>query len=280
MRTALITGCSSGIGRATAERFHRNGWTVYATARDTDDIADLTERGMETVELDVTEDDDVENAVGRVVDENRGIGCVVNNAGYGEAAAVEDLTVEELHAQFEVNTYGPHRLARAALPYMREQHEGTVVNMSSVGGRLSQPGLGGYCASKFALEALSDALRSEVRGFGVDVVLVEPGPVRTPFGDKAEEKVKERPDDSPYADLYERVGEFNQGVSDEGGDDIATHLMGKITVPPQRVAETVVEAVEDDDPKARYKISVPHRMMAMGRYLPSEVRDRIYDTMI
>jgi NAD(P)-dependent dehydrogenase (short-subunit alcohol dehydrogenase family) len=277
--TVLITGCSSGIGRATAERFQRNGWTVYATARDTDDIADLADRGMRTLELDVTEDDDVENAVGTVIDENDRIGCVVNNAGYGETAAVEDLTVEELHAQFEVNTYGPHRLVREALPHMREQRDGTVINMSSVGGRLSQPGLGAYCASKFALEALSDAARAEVRGFGVDIVLVEPGPVQTPFGDKAEERVEDR-DGGPYADLYDRVGEFNQGISDESGGDVATHLMGKITVPPEKVAETVVEAAEDDDPKARYKVSVPHRMMAMGRYLPSGVRDRIYDTMM
>ncbi|MFW5984371.1 MAG: SDR family oxidoreductase [Halobacteria archaeon] len=280
-RTVLITGCSSGIGSATARKFHANGWTVYATARDTGDITDLADRGMETLELNVTVDEDVENAVETVVDENGGIGCVVNNAGYGETAAVEDLTVEDLRAQFEVNTYGPHRLVRSAVPHMREQRDGTVVNMSSVGGRLSQPGLGAYCASKFALEALSDALRAEVRRFGVDVVLVEPGPVQTPFGDKAEETMEERVDEEgPYSDLYDRVGEFNQGISEEGGADIATHLMGKITVPPEKVAETVVEAAEDDDPKARYNVSVPHRMMAMGRYLPSEVRDRIYDRMM
>jgi len=137
--------------------------------------------------------------------------------------------------------------------------------MSSVGGRLSQPGLGAYCASKFALEALSDALRAEVSGFGVDVVLVEPGPVDTPFEEKAEESITERADaDGPYADLYERVAEFNRGISERGGDDIATHLIGKITVPPERVAETVVDAAEDDDPKPRYKVSVPHRVMAMG----------------
>ena len=280
-RTVLITGCSSGIGRATAKAFRRNDWTVYATARDTDDIADLAERGMATLELDVTKDEDVENAVETVVDENGGIGCVVNNAGYGETAAVEDLTVDDLQAQFDVNTYGPQRLMSEALPHMREQRDGTVVNMSSVGGRLSQPGIGAYCASKFALEALSDAARAEVRGFGVDIVLVEPGPVQTPFGDKAEETMEGRvDDDNPYADLYERVGDFNQGISEESGGDIATHLMGKITVPPEKVAETVVEAAEDDDPKARYNVSVPHRMMAMGRYLPSEVRDRLYDTMM
>ena len=275
--TVLITGCSSGIGRVTAEGFHDKGWEVYATARNTDDIDDLAERGMTTLELDVTVDKDAENAVETVVEKDDGIGCVVNNAGYAETAAVEDLTVEDLHAQFDVNTYGPHRLARASLPHMREQGEGKIINMSSVGGRLSQPGIGGYCASKFALEALSDALRAEVRGFGVDVVLVEPGPVNTPFEEKAEEAIEKRADDGPYSDLYDRVAEFNRSIRDEEGGDTATNLMGKITVPPEKVANTVVKAAESSNPKARYKVSVPHRMMAMGRYLPSGLRDRIYN---
>jgi NAD(P)-dependent dehydrogenase (short-subunit alcohol dehydrogenase family) len=280
-RTVLITGCSSGIGRATAKLFDDKGWTVYATARNTEDIEDLAERGMETLELDVTSEEDIENAVETVVEDSGGIGCIVNNAGYGETSVVEDLTIDDLHSQFEVNTYGPQRLMREALPYMREQGDGTIINMSSVGGRLSQPGIGAYCASKFALEALSDAARAEVRGFGVDVVLVEPGPVNTPFEEKAEESIEERSvEDGPYADLYERVAEFNRGISDEEGRDIATDIMGKITVPPEKVAETVVEAAEDDSPKARYKVSVPHRMMAMGRYLPSGVRDRLYNRLM
>lgn len=204
-----------------------------------------------------------------------------DDAGYGETAAVEDVTAEELHAQFDVNTYGPHRLVRTALPYMREQGDGVIINMSSVGGQLSQPGIGAYCASKFALEALSDALRAEVSRFGVDVVLVEPGPVDTPFEDKVEESIAERAEgDGPYADIYRRVAEFNEGISERDGDDIATRLMAKITVPPERVAETVVEAAEDDDPDARYKVSVPHRVMAMGRYLPSDVRDWTIERMI
>jgi NAD(P)-dependent dehydrogenase (short-subunit alcohol dehydrogenase family) len=181
-RTVPITGCSSGIGRTTAKSFYENGWSVYATARNTEEIKHLAEVGTEILELDVTAEEDVENAVETVVEENGGIGCIVNNAGYGETSVVEDL-----RSQFEANTYGPQRLMREALPYMREQGDGTVINMSSVGGRLSQPGIGAYCASKFALEALSDAARAEVRWFGFDFVLVEPGPVNTPFEEKAEE---------------------------------------------------------------------------------------------
>jgi len=277
-KTVLITGCSSGIGRVTAEKFHTEGWKVYATARNTEDIEHLAEEGMETLELDVTVDEDVENAVDTVVQKDGGIGCIVNNAGYGETSVIEDLTVEDLHAQFEVNTYGPHRLIREALPHMREKEDGTIINMSSVGGRLSQPGIGAYCASKFALEALSDALRAEVRSFGVDVVLVEPGPVKTPFEEKADERIKERVEEgSPYSDLYERVSDFNRGISDGGGKDIMTNIMGKITVPPERVAKVVVKAAESPNPKARYKVSIPHRMIAMGRYAPSSLRDWAFD---
>ena len=272
--SVLITGCSSGIGRATAERFHDAGWDVYATARTPSDIDDLAEQGMATLELDVTVDDDCDEAVETVVEESGGIGCLVNNAGYGETAAIEDLEVDALHAQFDVNTYGPHRLMREALPHMREQGDGTIVNMSSVGGQISQPGIGAYCASKFALEAMSDALRAEVRGFGVDVVLVEPGPVDTPFVEKAGEKLEDRvEEDHPYRELYERVGEFNEVIGDEESSDLLTGVMDRMAVPPERIAEVVVGAAESSDPKPRYKPSVPHKVMGMGRYLPDRVRD-------
>ena len=279
--TVLITGCSSGIGRATAERFHDQGWDVYATARSPSDIEDLADQGMQTLELDVTEDDDCERAVEEVVEDGGGIGCLVNNAGYGEMAAVEDLSVEDLDAQLDVNTYGPHRLTRLTLPQMREQEDGTIVNLSSVSGRVSTPGMGAYCASKFALEAMSDALRAEVRGFGVDVVLVEPGPVKTPFGDKAEDGIQEHDhEDSPYRDLYRRIGEFNDGLGDGDGPGWLTNLTGRIAVEPERIAKTVVKAAESKSPKPRYRVSLPHRFMAMGRYVPARLQDWTYERMI
>jgi NAD(P)-dependent dehydrogenase (short-subunit alcohol dehydrogenase family) len=280
--TVLITGCSSGIGRATAERFHDRGWDVYATARTPSDIDDLADKGMQTLELDVTEDGDCERAVDEVVEDGGGIGCLVNNAGYGEMAAVEDLSVEDLEAQLDVNTYGPHRLTRLALPQMREQDEdGTIVNLSSVSGRVSTPGMGAYCASKFALEAMSDALRAEVRNFGVDVVLVEPGPVETPFGDKAEAVMDGHADeDGPYRELYDRIGEYNEGLSGDEAPGFLANLTGRIAVPPERVARTVVHAAEARSPKARYRVSLPHRVMAMGRYVPGRLQDWAYDRMI
>lgn len=276
--SVLITGCSSGIGRATAERFHDRGWDVYATARDTSDIEDLAEQGMETLELDVTVDEDCENAVETVVEESGGIGCLVNNAGYGEVSAVEDLTIEDFENQLDVNTYGPQRLMRLVLPHMREQEDGTIVNMSSVGGRLSQPGLGAYCASKFALEALSDALRPEVRRFGIDVVLVEPGPVATPFSEKADEVIESnRDEDGPYRALYDSVGDFNEGIGGSDGFDWRSTAMSLATVPPEQVADVVVAAAEDPDPDPRVSPTRTHQLLAMGRLLPDRFRDRMFD---
>lgn len=276
-KTVLITGCSSGIGRASAKQFHDAGWTVYATARDHADIDGLADQGMETLALDVTVEDDIERAVDAVVTADERIDCVVNNAGYGETAAVEETTEEELHAQFAVNTYGPQQLMREALPHMRDQGSGTIVNVSSVGGRLAQPGLGAYCASKFALEALSDAARVEVDRFGVDVVLIEPGPVDTAFEDKAGERLARRGGtDGPYDDLYERLTEFNEGISTRGGRGILPTILGQMTVTPERVARTILEAAQDPDPKARYSVSIPHRLMAMGAYVPSTIRDEVF----
>ncbi|MDY6779957.1 MAG: SDR family oxidoreductase, partial [Halobacteria archaeon] len=253
--------------------FHERGWEVYATARTPSDIDDLADQGMETLELDVTVDEDCVDAVETVVEEEGGIGCLVNNAGYGEMGTVEDLGVENFHAQLDVNTYGPYRLMRASFPHMRNQGDGTVINMSSVGGQLAQPGLAAYCASKFALEALSDSARAEVKRFGVDVVLIEPGPVQTQFTEKAEDSISEHSDGGPYQDLYERIEEFNDSIGDREGSDLMTGLMGKITVSPDRVAEVIVEAAEDSNPKPRYKVSVPHRIMGMGRFVPDRVRD-------
>lgn len=279
--SVLITGCSSGIGRATAQRFHEHGWTVYATARTPSDVEQLADQGMQVLELDVTLDEDCKSAVERIVAETGGIDCLVNNAGYSEIAAVEELTLDALQAQFEVNTYGPQRLMRAALPTMREQGDGTIVNMSSVGGQLPQPGLGAYCASKFALEALSDAARAEVDQFGVDIVLVEPGPVQTSFNETVEAAIAaDDRTDSPYRDYYDRLGEFNEAIDSQSGTDLLTALMAAITVPPDRVAEVVVTAAEVSDPKTRYSVATPHRLMAMGRLLPDRVRDRVFQLML
>ncbi len=261
MKTALITGCSSGIGRATAERFHDEGWRVYATARDTDDITGLSEQGMETLELDVTEDGDCGAAVEAVEDDHDTVDCLVNNAGYGQMGAVEDVPVEDMHRQMEVNLYGPQRLTRRVLPGMRDQESGTIVNVSSIAGQISPPGMGVYSASKHALEAVSDSLRVEVADFDVDVVLVEPGPVETEFGGRADEEYPDA-EDSAYSKLY---------TSQEERDD----SLSRFTVTPEDVAETIHEAAEADSPKARYTVTWSFRAARIVRNVPPVIRDRL-----
>ncbi|WP_136718139.1 SDR family oxidoreductase [Halorientalis salina] len=265
-KTVLITGSSSGIGRATAEAFLDADWTVYATARDTDDIADLAEAGAKTQELDVTDEDEIEAAVDRVIEDDDRLDCLVNNAGYGQFGAVEDVPVEELHAQFDVNVYGPHRLARAALPHMREQGEGTIVNISSVAGRISTPGMGVYSGSKFALEGISDALRSEVESHGVDVVLVEPGPVSTNFEDRANEQLDEAPERSG---AYDALYEFYEEQQTVGG-------ASALAVEPERVADVIVEAACSPNPDPRYPVGTFARIALLSRFAPDRIRDAVF----
>jgi NAD(P)-dependent dehydrogenase (short-subunit alcohol dehydrogenase family) len=265
-KTVLITGCSSGIGRATALAFLDEEWEVYATARNPADIETLGERGCDISTLDVTDDEDVERVVSRIVDEHGRIDCLVNNAGYAQFGPVEDVPVDRVHDQFDVNVYGPHRLTRAVLPHMREQEEGTIVNVSSVAGRLAIPGGGVYCASKFALEAMSDALRVEVDDKGVDVVLIEPGPVDTQFDQRAADEVDGELDRSEAYDSFYKAFDDSQAVS--GG--------GFWEETPERVAEDIVNAASATKPAARYPVGTVARVGVLARFLPDSLRDKAF----
>src|SRR3954465_8486455 len=184
-KTVLITGCSTGIGRATAELLAEKGWNVYATARRLESIADLAEKGCRTLALDVTDEASMAAAVGAVEEAEGAVGVLVNNAGYSQSGAVEDVPLDVVRRQFETNVFGLVRMCQLALPGMRRQGWGKIVNVSSMGGRLVFPGGGFYHGTKYAVEAISDALRFEVAGFGVDVVIIEPGLIKTEFGTAA-----------------------------------------------------------------------------------------------
>src|SRR5919112_6694600 len=171
----LITGCSSGIGRATAERLSARGWTVYATARRVEAIADLEARGCRVLRLDVTDEDSMQAAVAAVCDEHGAVGALVNNAGYSQSGTIEEVPMDDVRRQFETNVFGLVRMTQLVLPKMRGQRWGKIVNISSMGANFTFPGGGFYHATKHAVNAISDALRYEVQGFGVDVVIVEPG---------------------------------------------------------------------------------------------------------
>src|SRR5213083_1841508 len=184
-KAVLITGCSSGIGRATAQRLAGSGWTVYATARRPESIADLEAAGCRTLALDVTDEASMSAAVRAVEEAEGAVGVLVNNAGYSQSGAVESVPMDAVRRQFETNVFGLVRMCQLVLPGMRGQGWGRIINISSMGGRLVFPGGGFYHGTKFAVEASSDALRFEVKGFGVDVVVIEPGLIKTEFGNAA-----------------------------------------------------------------------------------------------
>src|SRR3954463_2810528 len=184
-RAVLITGCSSGIGRATAERLARSGYTVYATARKPESIADLEGAGCRTLALDVTDEESMAAAVRTVEAAEGAVGVLVNNAGYSQSGAVESVPMEDVRRQFETNVFGLVRMCQLVLPKMREQRWGRIVNVSSMGANFTFPGGGFYHATKTAVNAISDALRFEVQGFGIDVVIVQPVIIRTGFADAA-----------------------------------------------------------------------------------------------
>jgi NADP-dependent 3-hydroxy acid dehydrogenase YdfG len=278
----LITGCSSGIGYATAERLLADGHTVYATARRPDSIAALAAKGATTLALDVTDDASMSAAVARVTDAEGAVGVLINNAGYSQSGAVESVPVDDVRRQFETNVFGLIRMCQLVLPGMRERGAGTIVNIGSMGGRLTFPGGGIYHASKYAVEAISDALRFEVRGFGVDVVLIEPGLIVTNFGEVAAGSVDAAAPadadadadaaskgDGPYGDFNRHVATTTAGVY-QGP-------MAKLGGPPEVVAGTIAKALKARRPKARYAVTPSaHLLIGQRRLMP----DRVWDLMM
>jgi NADP-dependent 3-hydroxy acid dehydrogenase YdfG len=270
-RAVLITGCSSGIGHATAQLLASEGWTVYATARRPETLADLERAGCKTLALDVTDEPSMSAAVQAVVDAEGAIGVLINNAGYSQSGAVESVPIEDARRQFETNVFGLIRMCQLVLPGMRDQHWGRIVNLSSMGGRLTFPGGGLYHASKYSVEAISDALRFEVRGFGVEVIVIEPGLIVTSFGDTAAESVQATSADGPYA-------KFNAGVS-KAVEGVYKGPLARFGAGPDAVAKTIASAIGADRPKTRYPVTPSARiMMAQRRLLPDRVWDLLMRT--
>jgi NAD(P)-dependent dehydrogenase (short-subunit alcohol dehydrogenase family) len=267
-KVALITGCSSGIGHATAEHLAERGWTVYATARRLDSIADLAERGCKTLALDVTDEDSMRTALAAVEVADGAVGALVNNAGYSQSGAVETLPLERLRAQFETNVFGLVRMCQLVLPGMRRKGWGRIVNVSSMGGRLTFPGGGAYHGTKHAVEALSDALRFEVRGFGVHVVVIEPGLITTRFGETAAGSIDDvgAGGDDPYE-------EFHAAVS-KGTAEVYEGPLARLGGGPETVARAIERAISSRRPKTRYKVTPSARLALAQRRLLS---DRAWD---
>ncbi len=265
-KAVLITGCSSGIGEATARRLAAGGWTVYATARRLERIEHLKDAGCHTLALDVTDETSMRAAVDEVQRVEGAVGVLVNNAGYSQGGAIESVPLEAARSQFETNVFGLIGMTQLVLPAMRAQHWGKVVNIGSMGGRLTFPGGGLYHATKYAVEAISDALRFEVKGFGIDVVLLEPGLIVTEFAANAVAKASEAMTDGPYTEFDAKVSALTTGVY-EGP---MRHLGGG----PEVVAKAIDKAISRRRAPSRVPVTASARLSILQRKL---LPDRVWD---
>src|SRR5262249_53978431 len=271
-QAVLITGCSTGIGRATAEHLAGSGWTVYATARRLDAIQDLAAKGCKPLALDVCDEASMRAAVDAVERAEGAVGVLVNNAGYGQEGAFEATSMDEIRRQFETNVFGLIRLTQLVLPGMRRQGWGKIVNLSSMGGKLTLPGAALYPATRPAVEGVSDALRSEVQGFGGDVIVVEPGPIKTRFGDTAIGSIgSPAGEDSAYASFNAQVAAKIKEAY-EGP-------MGRLASGPEAVAQVIEKALAKSRPATRYPVTAAARVMiGLRRWLPGRAFDAFLRT--
>ncbi|MFO0678749.1 MAG: SDR family NAD(P)-dependent oxidoreductase [Polyangiaceae bacterium] len=251
-RAVLVTGCSSGIGAATARRLVAKGFTVFASARKKSSLKDLEAEGGRTLSLDVNDEASMVAAVRAIEGEVGALHALVNNAGFSQSGAVESVPMEKVRAQFETNVFGLVRLTQLVLPAMRSRREGRIVNLSSMGGKLVFPGGGFYHATKYAVEAISDALRFELRGFGIDVVLIEPGLIKSGFGDAAVASMGPSAGTSKKSDPY---AAFHAAVAKATKESYEKGPLAKLAGVPDDVAKAIEKALTTRNPKPRYTVS-------------------------
>ncbi|MGW3294052.1 oxidoreductase [Streptomyces xiamenensis] len=265
-KTALVTGASSGIGEATALKLRELGFTVYGAARRTDRLQSLAERDIRPLTMDVTDEDSLRAGVDRIVTDTGRIDALVNIAGYGSYGALEDVPMDEARRQFEVNVFGALRLTQLVLPHMRAQRAGTIVNITSMGGKIYTPLGGWYHGTKFALEALSDCLRLEAKPFGIDVVVIEPGGIATEWGAIAADKLEEASGNGPYEPQAKAVA-----------SSLRSEANAKRNSPPSVIADAIGKAVTARRPKTRYATGFGAKpLISLRRILP----DRAFDSVI
>jgi short-subunit dehydrogenase len=240
-KIALVTGASSGIGESAAKLLNKNGFTVYGAARRVEKMKGLEEEGIATITLDITNEDSIVNCVNTIIENEGSIDVLVNNAGYGSYGAIEDVPIEEAKKQFEVNIFGLARLTQLVLPLMRENGYGRIVNISSMGGKVFTPFGGWYHATKHALEGWSDCLRIETKPFGIDVVVVEPGGIKTPWGQIAADNLKKTSGSGAYAEQANKTAEGTAKM-------YASNQLSK----PEVIGKVILKAVTARKPRRRY----------------------------
>ena len=267
-KVALVTGCSSGIGFETALALAREGYHTYASMRDTkkgskiQEIAKKEKLPITITPLDVDKPESITSAVKQVISEKKRIDVLVNNAGYGIFGCLEDLTIEELKAQFETNFFAVARLIQEVAPIMRAQKSGTIVNVSSVAGKIGFPGSPAYISSKFALEGLSECLRYELSPFGVNTIIIEPGVIKTNFFGSMKIPKNAKPD-SPYKDITNKVV---AGVK----------MMAEMGTPPSEVAEVIIKAIKEKTPLPRYPVGNDAIMFLEAKKMKTDIEFENY----
>lgn len=265
-KTALVTGASSGIGRAIVYELLADGLDVYAAARNEQSIFELKEKGARTIRLDVTDNNSMESAFRMIESESGGVDVLVNNAGYGHYGAIEDVSMTEARVQMETNVFGMARLIQLVLPGMRKKGRGKIVNISSMGGKMGFAFGGWYHASKHAVEGLSDALRQEVAPFGIDVIVIEPGPIRTPWIDVSAENLRKHSAEGPYAKDSRIMAEF-----------LKAPYRNRMSTGPEAVSKIISRALKSKHSLPRYRAGWTASFMITLRWLLS---DRGFDNMV
>jgi NAD(P)-dependent dehydrogenase (short-subunit alcohol dehydrogenase family) len=248
-KVALVTGSSSGIGFETSLMLARAGFNTYASMRNLEKSKNITEIAkkeklpLQVVQLDVNNDGSVKDAIVKILKADQRIDVLINNAGYGLFGSVEDTSIEEIKAQFETNFFGVVRVTQQVLPLMRRQNSGTIVNVSSVGGRIGLPALSAYHSTKFALEGLSESIAFELEPFGIRVVIIEPGVIRTNILNSSSSAKKALDPKSPYFSLSQKLN-----------DNFKSMMESELSSPPEEVAKVILQAVTSENPQLRYSV--------------------------
>lgn len=263
-KTVLITGASAGIGRATAIYLAENGYNVYGAARRVEKMADLKPYGIRPIALDVTVDESVEACVVQIFKEAGGIDILINNAGFGSEGAIEDVSKQDAKYQMEVNVFGAMHLTQLVLPKMRQNRYGKIINISSVGGKIALPLGGWYHASKFAIEGLSDSLRMEVQPFGIDVIVIEPGGVKSEWGDIAIENLVRVSGNAAYKEMAKGAEKSFRKTEANNAEPIV-------------IARLIKKAIEVSRPRSRY---AGGNMAKPLLFLRGILSDRVFDRLI